>query len=187
MTPNEQTNATGIETRGDNTRLRAIKAASTICLLAGVWFFVSPWVYGAAAQPNAWNSWIIGGFMVLFGILRISRPPYSMALSWCNMVLEFGPSSRPGSTDILATAALSSDSGREVSPAALASLVCILGRLRCRLCFSILRDSDATLIQERCNSSLYLIYWAPVAGSPLPILGGDEKGTRWESGAAPQR
>jgi len=87
MTPNEQTNATGMETRGDNTRLRAIKAASTICLLAGVWFFVSPWVYGAAAQPNAWNSWIIGGFMVLFGILRISRPAYSTALSWCNMVL----------------------------------------------------------------------------------------------------
>jgi len=87
MTPNEQTNATGIETRGDNTRLGAIKAAGTICLLAGVWFFVSPWVYGAAAQPNAWNSWIIGGFMVLFGILRISRPAYSTALSWCNMVL----------------------------------------------------------------------------------------------------
>ena len=87
MTPNEQTNATGIETRGDNTRLGAIKADGTICLLAGVWFFVSPWVYGAAAQPNAWNSWIIGGFMVLFGILRISRPAYSTALSWCNMVL----------------------------------------------------------------------------------------------------
>ena len=87
MTPNEQTNVTGVETRGDSTKLGAIKAASTICLLAGIWFFVSPWVYGAAAQPNAWNSWIIGGFMVLFGILRISRPVYSTALSWCNMVL----------------------------------------------------------------------------------------------------
>ena len=87
MTSNEQTNVTRMETRDDNTRLGAIKAASTICLLAGIWFFVSPWVYGAAAQPSAWNCWIIGGFMVLFGILRISRPAYSTALSWCNMVL----------------------------------------------------------------------------------------------------
>jgi hypothetical protein len=29
----------------------------------------------------------VGGFMILFGIIRIARPAYSTVLSWCNMVL----------------------------------------------------------------------------------------------------
>jgi hypothetical protein len=68
-------------------RLGGAKAASTICLLAGIWFFVSPWVYGAYAHPSAWNSWIVGGLMILFGIIRIARPAYSTVLAWCNVIL----------------------------------------------------------------------------------------------------
>src|SRR5581483_8103742 len=63
------------------------RAASTICLLAGIWFFVSPWVYGAAGSPNAWNSWIVGGVMFIVAVIRLSRRAYSGGLSWLNTIL----------------------------------------------------------------------------------------------------
>ncbi len=86
MTRNEQLSTAGVALNTGGA-LTAAKAASTICLLAGIWFFVSPWVYGAFDNPNAWNCWIVGGFMILFGIIRVLRPAYSTVLSWCNMVL----------------------------------------------------------------------------------------------------
>lgn len=63
------------------------RAASTICLLAAIWLFVSPWVYGAFGDGNAWNSWIVGGFIILFSLVRISRPAYGRIFSWINLVL----------------------------------------------------------------------------------------------------
>ena len=86
MTPNEQIN---VGTGGGPVRdgLAMVRASSVICLLAGIWFFVSPWVYGAYTTANAWNSWIVGALIIFFSIFRISRPAYSAALSWCNMVL----------------------------------------------------------------------------------------------------
>ncbi len=63
------------------------KAASTIVLLAGIWFFVSPWVYGAYTTSNAWNSWIVGAILFILACIRVGRPIYSTALGWCNMVL----------------------------------------------------------------------------------------------------
>lgn len=88
MTPQQHVNATTNIRTGPAGGLSVAKAASTICLIAGIWLFVSPWVYGAAhINGNAWNCWIVGGFMILFGIIRIVRPAYSTALSWCNMVL----------------------------------------------------------------------------------------------------
>jgi hypothetical protein len=86
MTRNEAM-STGGTTVNSGGALGAAKAVSTICLLAGIWLFVSPWVYGAYTNANAWNSWIVGGFMILFAIVRIARPAYSTVLSWCNMVL----------------------------------------------------------------------------------------------------
>ncbi len=86
MTPNESLNSTPMKT-GTSAGLGAAKASSTICLLAGIWFFVSPWVYGAYMKGDAWNCWIVGGFMVLFGIVRTALPAYSTVLSWCNMIL----------------------------------------------------------------------------------------------------
>jgi hypothetical protein len=86
MAPNEQPEirSTAVTTGGN---LGVSKAASTICLLAGIWFFVSPWVYGAYTNVNAWNAWIVGAAMFLCGVIRVSQPAYSSALSWCNMVL----------------------------------------------------------------------------------------------------
>lgn len=86
MTPNQHINTSSIRA-GTAGGLSAAKAASTICLLAGIWLFVSPWVYGAYTNGNAWNCWIVGGFMILFGIIRIARPAYSTVMGWCNMIL----------------------------------------------------------------------------------------------------
>lgn len=86
MTPDQQNNTTSIRAVAGG-GLGAAKAASTICLLAGIWLFLSPWVYGFYLNRSAWNCWVVGGFMVLFGIIRLARPAYSPALSWCNMIL----------------------------------------------------------------------------------------------------
>jgi hypothetical protein len=92
MTPNEELDNTPRQVAANvapnlNSRLAGIQAASVICLLAGIWFFVSPWVYGAAAHGNAWNSWIVGAAIFLIGCLRVSRPAYSTGFSWVNLVL----------------------------------------------------------------------------------------------------
>lgn len=68
-------------------RLGGIRAASLICLLAGIWLFVSPWVYGAYTSGNAWNSWIVGAAIFLLACARVSRPAYSTGISWVNLVL----------------------------------------------------------------------------------------------------
>lgn len=83
MTPNQPTN-TGASA---STATGLAKAASVICLLAGLWLFVSPWVYGVYTNGNAWNSWIVGTLIALFGIARVARPVVSTSLSWCNMIL----------------------------------------------------------------------------------------------------
>lgn len=84
MATNPQVNNNPMKARA---ALGGARAASTICLLAGIWLFISPWVYGAAGSANALNSWIVGALMILFGIIRMSRPAYSTPLSWCNMIL----------------------------------------------------------------------------------------------------
>ncbi len=85
MTPNEPIHS---NTKVDPAaRLNGVKAASTIVLLAGIWFFISPWIYGAYMHSNAWNSWIVGAILFILACIRVGRPAYSAALSWCNMVL----------------------------------------------------------------------------------------------------
>jgi hypothetical protein len=61
------------------------EAASIICLLAGIWFFVSPWVYGSG-NAESWNNGIVGALIFVVGCARVSRPAYSTALSWANAV-----------------------------------------------------------------------------------------------------
>ena len=67
--------------------LMTARAASVICLLAGIWYFISAWVYSGATNANAWNSWIVGGFIILFSCFRIARPAYSNNLGWVNLFL----------------------------------------------------------------------------------------------------
>ncbi len=85
MTPDQPVHSD--VTMANANHLTGVRAASTICLLAGIWFFISPWVYGAYTNANAWNSWIVGAAMFIIGCIRVSRPVYSSGVSWVNMVL----------------------------------------------------------------------------------------------------
>jgi len=80
-----QTNSSSEVVRTDHS-LGLVKAASTIALLAGAWLFVSPWIYGVYANATAWNSWIVGGMIFLFGLIRIGRPAL-LVFSWLNLAL----------------------------------------------------------------------------------------------------
>ncbi len=95
MTPQEPINTTtgmnapasNVDMNNTGAKLGGIRAASVICLLAGIWLFVSPWVYGAYTSGNAWNSWIVGAAIFLLACVRVARPAYSTAISWVNLVL----------------------------------------------------------------------------------------------------
>jgi uncharacterized membrane protein len=63
------------------------KTTSTIALLAGIWLFISPWVYGSYMQVNAWNSWIVGAAIFIIGVIRLASPPMGSWVSWVNCAL----------------------------------------------------------------------------------------------------
>ena len=62
-------------------------AGSVIALLAGLWLFISPWVYGAYHVPNAWNSWIVGAIIAIFAAFRLGYPVNTQWMSWINALL----------------------------------------------------------------------------------------------------
>lgn len=63
------------------------RAASVVNLLLGIWFFVSPWVFGAYKNPNAWNGWIVGALIVILAAIRLANPGGLKIFSWWNMAL----------------------------------------------------------------------------------------------------
>jgi flagellar biosynthesis protein FliQ len=56
-------------------------------MLAGIWLFVSPWVYGAYTNPNAWNSWIVGAVIAILAAMRLSNSPTQTWMSYLNCLL----------------------------------------------------------------------------------------------------
>ncbi len=60
---------------------------AVINLLLGIWVFVSPWVYGAAGNPDAWNSWIVSALVAIFALIRMGSPTGARGLAWANMIL----------------------------------------------------------------------------------------------------
>lgn len=66
--------------------MAAVKTTVTINLLAGIWLFISPWVYRSYTVSNAWNSWIIGALIVIFAVSRLSNLA-TRGLSVVNLVL----------------------------------------------------------------------------------------------------
>jgi uncharacterized membrane protein len=88
MTPQEGFDNT-VTTSPDATPNAALaKMASAIVLLAGLWYFFSPWIYGVSdVRSNSWNSWIVGGLVFIFGCIRATRTPNTIALSWINALL----------------------------------------------------------------------------------------------------
>ncbi len=65
----------------------AVKSTSTLNILAGIWLFVSPWVYMVYMAPNAWNNWIVGALIVIFGAIRYSNPLSARGASVVNLIL----------------------------------------------------------------------------------------------------
>jgi SPW repeat-containing protein len=63
-----------------------LRAASPIALLAGIWFFISPWFYGSYAFGSAWNNWIVGAAIVIVAVFRMSYPA-TVWISWVNCLL----------------------------------------------------------------------------------------------------
>jgi hypothetical protein len=69
-------------------RVVACRTASLMVMIAGLWFFVSPWAYyGASDTPSAWNAWIVGAIMFLLASARTWRPLHTTIFSWTNAVL----------------------------------------------------------------------------------------------------
>lgn len=85
MSPNEPMTTVGPSGAGHG--FGAVRTASTITLLAAIWFFISPWVYGAYGNMNAWNSWIVGFIIGVLAIIRLSSPAAMPGLSWFNACL----------------------------------------------------------------------------------------------------
>lgn len=63
-----------------------IGLAAGLDLLIALWFFVSPWVYGAYHSGNAWNNWIVGGFMAIVAAVCLSSRHAGPI--WANVVLS---------------------------------------------------------------------------------------------------
>lgn len=64
----------------------SLKTTSGLNILLGLWLFLSPWIYFASANPDAWNSWILGVLIVLFAALRYANPSSGRGLSAMNML-----------------------------------------------------------------------------------------------------
>jgi hypothetical protein len=64
------------------------RVASGITLLAGIWLFVTPLIYGAWYNGNKYNGFTLGGLIILFSAIRFARPAHAPALSW--MLIVFG-------------------------------------------------------------------------------------------------
>lgn len=63
-----------------------VRFASTVVLLAGLWFAVSPWIYGNSSPPTAFNNWMVGGMITTFAFMRLMEPESEFA-SWVNVLL----------------------------------------------------------------------------------------------------
>ena len=62
------------------------RGASTIALLAGLWLFLSPWIYGASGNASAWNTWIVGALIFILAGFRRSHLS-ATGPSWLNSIL----------------------------------------------------------------------------------------------------
>lgn len=67
--------------------ISAVKTSAVINLLAGIWLFISPWAYKAYTPHSAWNSWIVGALIVIFGAIRVSKPLSTAGLSLIHLIL----------------------------------------------------------------------------------------------------
>jgi prolipoprotein diacylglyceryltransferase len=65
----------------------AFTASSIIALLAGIWLFVSPWVYGSYQSENSLNNWVLGAVIAILAAFRLGYPITTQWISWINTLL----------------------------------------------------------------------------------------------------
>jgi hypothetical protein len=77
------------ETSTESGYPNASKSASSIVLIAGMWYFASPWVYGSYLLPSSWNNWIIGSVITVLALARLSTADLKRTqwISWANCLL----------------------------------------------------------------------------------------------------
>ncbi|HLH43200.1 MAG TPA: SPW repeat protein [Bryobacteraceae bacterium] len=102
-------------------RVSAIRTASTINFLAGLWLFVSPWVYRASSIPNAWNSWIVGIVIAILAAVGMENPFAARGASVFNMLLGIWTFASPW------IFRYTGDTGRFINSLCVGAIVFILG------------------------------------------------------------
>lgn len=102
-------------------RVSAIRTASTINFLAGLWLFISPWVYRASSLPNAWNSWIVGIVIATLAAVRMGNPFAARGASVINMLLGIWTFASPW------IFGYTGDTGRFINSLCIGAIVFILG------------------------------------------------------------
>jgi hypothetical protein len=67
----------------------ASKSGSSMAMLAGMWFFASPWVYGSYLFRESWNNWIIGAVITILAMIRLSTVDLKRTqwITWINCLL----------------------------------------------------------------------------------------------------
>jgi hypothetical protein len=83
------TEAMMAETSAESGYPNASKSASSIALMAGMWFFASPWVYGSYLLSSSWNNWIVGSVITVLALARLSTADLKRTqwISWINCLL----------------------------------------------------------------------------------------------------
>ena len=67
--------------------ITALTLTTGLNVLLGVWLFWSPWEFGVASNPTAWNSWIVGAIIATAASIRAIHPKGSRGLSILNLAL----------------------------------------------------------------------------------------------------
>jgi hypothetical protein len=65
--------------------LHLAKDAAAIRILLGIWYFVSPWVFGFYMDASAWSFWVAGVLIVLFSTPRQSE--HARVLAWFSRLM----------------------------------------------------------------------------------------------------
>ena len=73
------------------------KFAASVALVAGLWFFASPWVYGSYLLLESWNNWMVGFVITVLTVARLSVADLKRTqwIPWINGLLAIWIFSSP--------------------------------------------------------------------------------------------
>ena len=74
-------------TPGTSSLSASRKASSILALLCGFWLLASPWIFNTDSQGTAYDSWIVGGLLVILAAFELSTPSIMGLLSSISCLL----------------------------------------------------------------------------------------------------